>query len=326
MKIEIIAELGINHNGDIDLCRRMIDELSLIGVDAVKFQIVSKELNYNLPEGSPLYPFFKQSDLGVEGYKLMSDYCRKKGIKPYSSIADVCGVDTFMQADFDLVKLSSSNLTNRPLHSKILRLKKPVIFSTGSGTLEEIVNTSNFFSSNNVQHSVLHCISEYPAPFDKLNLAVIPFLKEILKIDVGFSDHSKGSLAGALAIQKGATILEKHFTLDHGLDGPDHKFSLDIEEMKSYVDSVRLAENSVGDSHKYFVDKVAQNDLIKRAIVLTRDFSRGEIVREGDIVVARPNTIIAGSIHPFEYENIIGKKVSKSVKKWDSLTWSHFLE
>lgn len=321
-KIEIIAELGINHNGDLDICRQMIDRLVEIGVDAIKFQIVSKELNYNLPEDSPLFSHFQKSDLGMQAYADMAQYCKKSGIKAYSSIADIMGIETFKKADFELVKLSSSNLTNRPLHEAIVSLSKPVIFSTGSGSLSEIINTTNFFKNNSVPVSVLHCISQYPAPFTELNLDVIPYLESVLNIPIGFSDHSEGSLAGALAIQHGAQILEKHFTLDHSMEGPDHKFSLNPKEMKEYVEAVRKAEVAIGNTYDYFDNNSLKNKTIKRTLVLTRDYSVGEKITKEDLIVARPNDPSSDYIHPFEYKSVIGRAVQKSVRKWDTLTWS----
>ncbi len=321
----IIGELGINHNGDRGRCSMMIEELYRLGADGVKLQIVSKETNYNLPASSPLLPAFQQSDLGSEGYGAMVDYCQRVGITPYASAADIPAAELCRKLDVAAIKISSSNLTNRPLQEVIASIGKPVICSTGSASLEEIRDMVVFFQGKKVPITVLHCISTYPASMKDLSLNIIPFLRETLQVPVGFSDHTKGTLAGAFAVMLGAGVLEKHFTLDHALPGPDHAFSLTPEEMREYVTNVRMAESSMGEVEAYFSDATRGNPAIRRAIVPVRDLGKHHTIQAGDVIVARPNSPQADAVPPKDLPSILGKQTAKPIPKWDAIRWEHLL-
>jgi len=327
MSAYIIAELGLNHNGDPELCRDMIDAAAGSGVDAIKFQLISREVNYNLPPGSPLFMAIEKSDLGKEGYQEMVTYGRKKGLQIISSVADLPSVDVFKSLLFDAIKISSSNFSNQPLLAAVCNMKLPIILSAGSADLVQIMKTVMYLKNRqDVEFSLLHCISQYPTNYSDCHLRVIPYLKEFLQVPVGFSDHTLSVEIGAVAVALGATILEKHFTMNRNLEGPDHQASLMPNEMKAYVKNVRDTEMMLGEPGRYFF-KEAQNINynIRRNIVCRNDLPQYSIINKTNLIIARPGITDGIPVPVDMMEIILGRKIQKPIKKWESVCWNHIL-
>ena len=263
-KVFIIAEAGDNHNGDISLAYKLIDIAKEAGADAVKFQtfvtedVISKNAQMaeyqlkNTGVEESQFDMVKKLELSFEQFKELKQYCDKIGIKFMTTAFDLKSVDFVENGlKLDVFKIPSGEITNYPYLVKIAKTGKPVLLSTGMATLDEIETTINILKSNGTKDiTVLHCTTEYPAPLDSINLSAIKTMQEKFNLPVGYSDHSKGIEVSLYAVAMGATVIEKHFTVDKNLPGPDHKASLAPEELKSLVTKVREVELIMGDGVK----------------------------------------------------------------------------
>ena len=334
--IFLIAEAGVNHNGDINIAKKLIDIAVDAKVDAVKFQSfkTSKVLLKTVPkaeyakknkdDNESYYDMVKKLELNKENFRILKKYCTQKGIIFLSTPFDEVSVEWLEDIGITAYKISSTDLNNYILLKYICLKKKPILLSTGMSNMKEVKESVSFILSNNINKLViLQCTTNYPAEFEELNLNVIDtYKKEFPEHIIGFSDHSLGIEASIGAAAKGAKVIEKHFTLDKKLDGPDHKASLNPKELKDWVKGVRNVELALGSYEKlqskaeFEIKKIA-----RRSIVSKRDILAGKILNESDITAKRPSS----GISPNRFMEVLGKKTKKAIPKNSIINWDDLL-
>ena len=325
-KVLIIAEAGVNHNGSIDLAFKLIDAAVGAGADVVKFQtwktenVVTKNLKkaqYQLSvtdDNESQFEMLKKLELPFEDFIKLKYYCDKKNII-FLSTADEIESATFLNSIQDAFKIGSSELTDLPFLKKLANFGKPVILSSGLGNLAEIETAINTLENGGLKKdkiTILHCNTEYPTPYEDVNLLAMITIRDAFKINIGYSDHTLGIEVPIAAVALGATVIEKHFTLNKNLKGPDHRFSIEPDELKRMVISIRNIEKSLGDSIKKPSQSELKNILIvRKSIVAKTNIKKGEIFNESNITIKRPGN----GIPPTRWAEIIGKKANKYFKK-----------
>lgn len=338
-KIIIIAEAGVNHNGDINTAKRLIDVAAKSGVDYVKFQtfradrlvsLKAKKAKYqienDISKDDSQLNMLKKLELSDTDHKELISYCKSKKIKFFSTAFDEEGISYLSTLNFDMFKIPSGELTNFPYLRAIAKTGLPVILSTGMANLEEIEKSINVLISNGTkknQITVLHCNTEYPTPMKDVNLKAMLTIKEKLGVAIGYSDHTLGIEVPIAAVAMGAEIIEKHFTLDRNLKGPDHKASLEPNELKEMVNSIRNIEKAIsGNGVKEASSSEKKNiNIARKSIHLSRDLKLGSMITEKDIIPLRPGDGICA----MNWEKIIGKTVNTDIKKFTKLTWEDIL-
>jgi N-acetylneuraminate synthase/N,N'-diacetyllegionaminate synthase len=331
-KVFIIAEIGVNHNGDIDLAKKMIKTASSIGADAVKFQtffaddIVSlnaKKAKYqekNTDESSQI-EMLKKLELSKEDFAQLFEYAQEKKILFLSSPFDKKSVDLLDKLSVSGFKVGSGELNNFELLKYIESKDKPIIISTGMSTLDEIQESYDFFKNKN-KLIILHCITGYPSKFEDANLKFISTLKNHFDVPIGFSDHSLGIELAIAAVALGATVIEKHFTLDKTLPGPDHQASLEPDEFKVMVDSIRNVELALGDGERKLCEsEIEIRKVARKSVVASSDIPKGSILNEAMLAIKRPGT----GIEPKNLEKLLTRKTKVNIKKDDIIEYD-FLE
>ncbi|MDA9617107.1 N-acetylneuraminate synthase [Flavobacteriaceae bacterium] len=338
-KTIIIAEAGVNHNGDIETAKRLIDVASDAGVDYVKFQtfkaeklvsLNAKKANYqsvNTNDGDDSqYGMLKKLELSHQDHIGLMAYCAQKKIKFFSTAFDVEGVKYLSNLGLELFKIPSGEITNYPYLKAIALCGKPVIMSTGMCTeteIKECVDVLLEFGLTKENISILHCNTEYPTPMKDVNLKAMMNIKDKFGVDVGYSDHTLGIEIPTAAVALGAKIIEKHFTLDRTLPGPDHAASLEPDELKAMVKSVRNIEFAISGSgiKKPSESEIKNITIARKSIHLNKNLSEGHIICEEDIIALRPGD----GISPMEWNTIIGKKLKEQKKRFDKLFYSDFI-
>lgn len=326
MSCFIIAEAGVNHNGDINLAFKLCDAAKNAGADAVKFQIfdadklVTKNAkkaeyqNKNDKSSDTQYQMLKKLALSNEEFSEISNYCNKIGIKFMATAFDEDSIDFLHSLGVNVIKIPSGEITNLPYLIKISKLWDNIILSTGMATIDEIKDAYDVLSKYGVRVTVLHCTTEYPAPFETVNLNAMKTLGKTLGINYGYSDHTKGIEVPIAAVALGATIIEKHFTLDKNMDGPDHKASIEPDELKLMVDSIRNVETALGQSNKIVNDCEMKNRLVARkSIVAKKAIKKGELFTEDNLTTKRPGT----GISPMKWFDVVGKIANKDYNEDD---------
>jgi len=321
----IIAEAGVNHNGSIETAKKMIDKAVDADVDIIKFQtfksekLVSKSAqqaeyqkkNIGSSTDNSQLNMLKKLELSHTDHKELIEYCHTKGIKFFSTAFDLESVDYLHSLNIGLWKIPSGEITNYPYLKKIAQFGEPVILSTGMCEMEDIEAALRVLKDNGLSKdkiSILHCNTEYPTPFKDVNLLAMNELKERFGVRVGYSDHTKGIEVPIAAVALGAEIIEKHFTLDRNMEGPDHKASLEPDELKAMVSAIRNIELALGDGHKTISESERKNIAVARkSIVAAKDIKAGEIFTENNLAVKRPGN----GISPMDWENVIGKTAKK---------------
>lgn len=323
----IIAEAGVNHNGDFELAKKMIREGKSAGVDAIKFQtfiagnLVSsnaKKANYQMKSTDnkeSQQDMLKKLELSFHEFHLLKEYATELNIDFISTPFDEESIDFLDALNMPFWKIPSGETTNLPYLLKIAKTQKPIILSTGMCTIEEIAEALNVFSNYNRNDiTLLHCNTEYPTPFQDVNLHAMRTLKEKFHVDVGYSDHTQGIEAPIAAVALGATVIEKHFTLDRNMPGPDHKASLEIGELSEMVKAIRNIEAALGNGEKKPSESEKKNILVARkSIVAKKDIKKGEIFSEVNITTKRPGN----GISPMEWLKVLGSKAAKDYSKDD---------
>lgn len=318
-KVYIIAEAGVNHNGNVDLALKLIDEAANAGVDAVKFQTFKAEklvsVYANKAEYQKLttdssesqYQMIKKLELDVASHKLLINYCKQKNIQFLSSPFDLESIDLLDNLGLNLFKIPSGEINNLPYLRKIGSYNKEVILSTGMSDIGEIEDAINILVSAGTDRekiSILHCNTEYPTPMEDVNLNAMLTIKNTFKLNVGYSDHTLGIEVPIAAVALGATIIEKHFTLDKTMEGPDHKASLEPIELKQMVDAIRNIEKAMGSGIKKLSKSELKNkDIARKSIVAAKPIKKGELYTEDNITVKRPGY----GLSPLQWDNIINK-------------------
>ncbi|AXV38918.1 N-acetylneuraminate synthase family protein [Methanobacterium sp. BAmetb5] len=313
----IIAEAGLNHDGDLSQAKRLIKSAASSGADSIKFQIFKAE-EISSPQ-SDYYDLFKSLELSDEEWIDLAEYADSNGILFTASVFGTHSVDLFDEIESPLYKVASGDLTYLQLLSQIARKKKPIVLSTGMSSICEIEEALNVvYNEGNQNIALMHCVSNYPTNYEDTNLNFIKTLKKLFKVPVGFSDHTIGTLIPALAVVMGADLVEKHFTLDQNLPGPDHQLSLEPGEFKSMVKNIRLAETSTGSQMKTITeDEKNLRSLARRSITAKKYIKKGEILTEDKIKYLRPGT----GIEPKFGDLIIGKTVKNDIDKDQQLQW-----
>lgn len=324
----IIAEAGVNHNGSVGIAKRLIDEAADAGVDYVKFQTfkteklvskLAKKADYqqnNVQDGDvSQFAMLKKLELSKEQHEELIEYCKIKGVKFFSTAFDLDSIDYLSSLQLGLWKIPSGELTNYPYIKKIALYREPVILSTGMSTLDEIrsaIWVLNKFGVTKNLITVLHCNTGYPTPMSDVNLLAMQAISDECGVKIGYSDHTQGIEVPIAAVALGATIIEKHFTLDRNMVGPDHKASLEPSELKAMVAAIRNVELALGTAEKKVSDSEMSNKVAARkSIVAVRDIREGEILTEENIAVKRPGN----GICPMQWENVIGTKAIRAFKE-----------
>jgi len=327
----IIAEAGDNHNGDVNLAKKLIDVAREAEADAVKFQtfrteeVISRgaeKAEYQKETtgtGESQFEMDKRLELTPETWRGIAAYAREKGIMFLSSPSDNPSVDLLDELKVPAFKIGSGEITNFPLLKYIAGKRKPVILSTGMATLEEIEAALEVIRQEGVEDIVLlHCITSYPAKIKDMNLKAMATLRDAFKLPVGLSDHSPGITVPIAAVAMGACVIEKHFTLDKNLPGPDHRASLEPDELKQMVKAIRETESALGDGVKRpggaeeEIKRVARRSLVARV-----DIPKGKIITGEMLAIKRPGT----GIEPRHIDEFIGKRARTDVKEDTLITW-----
>lgn len=327
----IIAEAGVNHNGSIEIAKQLVNKAVEAGVDVIKFQtfkaekLVSKSAkkaeyqkkNIGNEADDSQYNMLKKLELSEQDHQTLIDYCQEKGIKFFSTAFDLESIDYLHSLNLGLWKIPSGEITNYPYIKKIAQYGEPVILSTGMCELDDVSAAMNALMNNGVSRehiTILHCNTEYPTPYEDVNLKAMLELQEQFQAKVGYSDHTRGIEVPIAAVALGATVIEKHFTLDRNLPGPDHKASLEPDELKAMVSAIRHIEQALGDGHKTVSPSEQKNIVIARkSIVAACPIKKGEMLTEQNLTVKRPGT----GISPMLWEEVLGTKAIKDFNEED---------
>lgn len=320
----VIAEAGVNHNGSIELAKQLIDVAAEAGVDYVKFQtfkaenLVSKQAekaeyqqkNIENQDNSQ-YSMLKKLELTFEQHYELLHYCQKKNVRFFSTAFDLESIAFLAELHLGIWKIPSGEITNYPYLKYVAQYKEPVILSTGMSKIQEIEKAVGVLLKYGVtksQITVLHCNTEYPTPMCDVNLRAMNIIAQKLGVKVGYSDHTVGIEVPMAAVAMGACVIEKHFTLDRNLEGPDHKASLEPQELKDMVKGIRNIELALGREEKIVTGSEGKNKAVARkSIVAACEIMEGEIFTEKNLTVKRPGT----GISPMEWENVLGKTAGR---------------
>ena len=340
----IIAEAGVNHNGNPDIAKRLIDVAVDAGANAVKFQTFQADklvipnadkANYQLDntnKNETQYDMLKKLELAEDAYSKLFKYSSKKNIIFISTPFDEESLDIICDIGVPIIKVPSGEITNQPFLYRIAQKQKPIIISTGMSGLGEIENaihwinwnqnSLNFDSFPLENHiNLLHCVSNYPAAFQDINLNAIQTMKRAFGVPVGFSDHSLGIEVSIAAVAIGASIIEKHFTLDKTLEGPDHRASLEPHELKHMISGIRHIEVAMGDGIKKPVQSENNTrQVARKSLVAAKDISKGRILTSDDLIAKRPGT----GLSPEFKDIIIGLQAKNHITKNTLLKWEDF--
>lgn len=333
-KCFIIAEIGVNHGGSVDLAFKMIDEAKKCGADAVKFQTfkASRLVSKNTPKvdyqmsttdvNESHFDMIKALEFKYEDHEPVINYCKSKNIEFISTPYDIESAVFLNNLDVKVFKTASADIVDLPLHKFLAATRKRVIISTGMATLGEIEEVLSIYRREDISKvSLLHCVSNYPCSYQSLNLNVLKTLKEVFDLPVGFSDHAVGSFPAVVSVALGASIIEKHFTLDKEMVGPDHKASSTPEEFSVLVEAIRIAEASLGSKVKSVQSEEAEMQKIARkSLFLTKDIDEGNIIELGDLTLKRPGYGLYASALPM----IIGRKANKDLIEGEMLLYGDF--
>jgi|TARA_B100001063_G_C16751392_1_gene550473 sialic acid synthase SpsE len=327
-KTFIIAEIGVNHNNSIKLAKKLIIEAKIAGCDAVKFQTFkastlvrpnTKKVPYqkiSAKDKEDHYQLIKKLELNEKDHFILKKFCSKKKIQFISTPYDVQSAKFLNKLKVNIFKTASADLHDFELHDYISKTKKHVIISTGMSTIKDIKKTLSIYKKNNSKnYSLLHCTSNYPCSYQSVNLNVLEELKKYSSV-VGYSDHTLGSLTSCMAVGLGGQIIEKHFTLNKKMKGPDHKASADPKELKELVKNIRTTEKILGSRNKAI--QLEERDMLnisKKGLYFAENLNSGTKLTRKHILNIRP----ANSLTSFDIKKFVGKKLKKNVLKFKPL-------
>jgi len=339
MKIFIIAEAGVNHNGDLDIAFKLIDVAIEAGADAIKFQTFKAEkvvtattpkANYqidNMGTSESQLEMLMKLELSIEAHKELFSYCKKKNIIFISTPFDKENADMLDNLGITIFKIPSGEISNKPLIQHITKKNKPIILSTGMSYLGEVEKAVNWINElwykvdKKPQLTLLHCVSNYPAVIEDVNLLAMKTMAKAFGLPVGYSDHTMGIEVSVAAVAMGANVIEKHFTLDRNMKGPDHKASIEPAELKAMVRAIRNVEQAIGDGIKRPTkNEEDTRNIARRSLVAVRDIKKGEIFSGENIGLKRPGI----GIQPEFMEQVINKRAKIDIKKDSLLKWDDF--
>ena len=315
----IIAEAGVNHNGDIKTAKKLIDAAVDAGVDYVKFQTFSasrlvskntKKANYqieNTSNSDSQLLMLKKLELSKENHYLLIEYCKNKGIKFLSTAFDLESL-SFLKDKVDFYKIPSGEINNLPYLEKVAKLGLPVVMSTGMSTIKEIKSAFNILINNSMKKEnviILHCNTDYPTPMEDVNLKAMLTIQKELNVAVGYSDHTLGIEIPIAAVAIGARVIEKHFTLNRNMEGPDHKASLEPKELKQMVIAIRNIEKALGNGEKTPSKSEKKNiAIVRKSIVAIKPVKKGDAFTINNISIKRPGN----GISPMKWYGVLGSK------------------
>lgn len=326
-KVLIIAEAGVNHNGSLDLAKKLVNEGKKAGVDMVKFQLAIPELlvsrtakmaEYQIAntgkEESQL-EMLKNISLTFDEHKELMKYCQDNGVTYLCTPFDLPSIDFLHANGHNTWKIPSGEITNFPYLRKIASFNGDVIMSTGMCSLQDIecaLNTLVQHGQNKSKITLLHCNTEYPTPYQDVNLKAMLEIGEKFGVKIGYSDHTKGIEVPIAAVALGATVIEKHFTLDRNMEGPDHKASLEPDELKAMVCAIRNIEQALGSGHKTISESERKNiEIARKSIVAACPIKTGELLTEDNLTVKRPGN----GISPMRWNEILGKRAIRNFEE-----------
>lgn len=326
----IIAEAGVNHNGDAALARKLIDAAAVAGADAVKFQTFNADLlvtrdapqaeyqRLNTGAEESQYAMLKRLEMSHDMHRELIEHCALRGILFLSTPFEEDSADFLNALNIPAFKIPSGEITNLPFLTHVARMQKPLIVSTGMSTLEEVAAAvACIRATANDRVALLHCVSNYPAATSDINLRAMDTLRDTFRVPTGYSDHTDGIDIALAAVARGAQIIEKHFTLDRALPGPDHKASLEPAELTALIASIRRIEASLGDGIKRPVEAEKSTAAVARkSIVAARDVEAGSVLSREDLTIRRPGT----GLPPAQLDAIIGHRTRIALRAGEVLT------
>lgn len=327
-RVIIIAEAGVNHNGSVEIAKKLVDEAARAKVDYIKFQTFKSEgvvtrkaekadyqkVNTGTAENTQL-ELIKKLEIPYDGYLEIREYCREKGVKFFSTSTDPESVEFLASLDMDMWKIPSGEVTNYHFLKKIAGYNKTTVFSLGMSDMEMVREAVNVLLSNGLDKQkliLLHCNTEYPTPYCDVNLRAMQTLAKEFGVRVGYSDHTLGIEIPIAAVAMGASVIEKHFTLDRNMEGPDHKASLEPDELVAMVQAIRNVEDAMGDGVKRITDSERKNIVIARkSIVAAKKIRKGEVFSEDNITTKRPGS----GISPMRWNEVIGQMAKRDFEE-----------
>lgn len=335
MRTYIIAEAGVNHNGDIEIAKKLVDVASMAGADAVKFQTFKAEeasgeyankADYQkttIEEESQL-DMIRRLELPFSCFNELSDYAKSKGIDFISTPDGTESLKCLMGIDIPFIKIGSTEVTNLPFLIELGNTGKPLVLSTGMSTLGEVETAvKTIYSTGNKNLVLMHCTTSYPTRIEDVNLKAMVTLRDAFKVDVGLSDHTVSCEAAIAAVAFGAKYIEKHITLDHGMEGPDHKASMEPAEFAEYVRAIRNTEVLLGDGIKRPTEaelRIMKD--VRRSILAKDDIASGTVISKDMLCYKRPGT----GIKPEYADCLIGLRVNRDIKKEEVIKWEDLQE
>jgi N,N'-diacetyllegionaminate synthase len=327
--IIIIAEAGVNHNGSIELAKKLIDIAAEAGADFVKFQTFKAEILVTQTADKAEYQkeitdtdesqfaMIKKLELDRKTHEKLIDYCKTKDIQFLSTAFDHDSIDLLDELNIPLFKIPSGEITNLPYLRHIGKMGKPIIMSTGMSSLEEVRDALNVLIESGAekeQITILHCNTEYPTPMKDVNLKAMLTIKDEMGVNIGYSDHTLGIEVPIAAVAMGATVIEKHFTLDRNMPGPDHRASLKPDELREMVVAIRNIKKAMGAGEKKPSSSETKNiSVVRKSIVAKMSIKKGELFTEENLTVKRPGT----GISPMGWDAVIGKPASSDYEMDD---------
>lgn len=325
MSVYVIAEAGVNHNGSLELAKTLVDCAKDAGADCIKFQtfiaknIASKNARkaeyqkQQTDSNESQLDMLKKLELSFDEFLELNGYCKERQIEFLSTAFDFDSIAFLNRLGMNKWKIPSGDITNLPYLIKIAQLNKPVILSTGMSTMDEIRDAIHVLKENGAgEITVLHCTTEYPTPFKDVNLMAMKEIEKVFGLPIGYSDHTKGIEISIAAVSMGATVIEKHFTLDRNMEGPDHKASLEPEELKAMVSAIRNVETAIGTSEKKPAPSEKKNiGIARKSIIAKTPIKKGEIFTEVNLTVKRPGI----GISPMRWFEVIGKQAVRNFEE-----------
>lgn len=329
--IYIIAEAGVNHNGDIELAKRLVDMAKEAGADAVKFQTFKAEestgmfagkADYqkrNTQEEESQFDMIKKLELPFQAFDIIQEYCREKGIDFISTPDGEESLQYLLHLNVPVIKIGSTEVTNYPFLEQIGKTGKPLILSTGMSTLGEVEKAVDILQgTGNRDITLLHCTTDYPTEIGQVNMRAMLTLKKAFQLEVGYSDHTIGFEAAVTAAAFGAVCIEKHITLDRAMPGPDHKASMPPGEFREYVTHIRNTELLLGDGRKHPTEKERYNMAqVRRSIIIKEKQAAGTVITRDMLCLKRPGT----GINPEFVDVLVGRTLKRDLEKEEAIRW-----
>ena len=328
-KTLIIAEAGVNHNGDLKIAKELIHQAAIAGADLVKFQTftVAKLLTLEAPKAdyqkdpnaltTSNYEMLESLELSKNDHLELIQECKKHGIEFFSTAFDEASLSFLLELGMSKIKIPSGEITNKPLLEFIAQFDMPVIMSTGMAELNDIQRAIEVLSNNKLTReniTILHCTSQYPASFENINLRAITSMKKKFNLNIGYSDHTLGAEASIAAVSLGATIIEKHITLDSNMPGPDHKASMEPKDFQDMVSAIRNIERGLGNGIKAPTsEELEMRTVARKSLVANKKIEKGEIFTRENLTVKRPGN----GVSPMSINEVIGTKAVYSFEEND---------